>query len=203
MARRNEHLYSRFVVWAKIILPLLGLAILSSLFLFSKSREVGKVVRLFDGTLTDFASKEQITGPRFSGMTPSGAAIEISAKRANPRAGGAAFDAIGLNARIETPEGTNVTVKATSGSIDSLSRIARLAGGITLTTSGGYVANTRAMQFALDKVDIVSNGKITATGPLGKITAGRMHLWYDSTNPARGYVLVFNNRVKLVYNPEK
>jgi lipopolysaccharide export system protein LptC len=99
MVARSLSTHSRIVAWTKIVLPLAALAILSSLFLFSKTNDPGKGVRLFDGDLAEFASKERITGPRFAGMTPSGVAIQISAREASPRStGGPAFDAFDLNA---------------------------------------------------------------------------------------------------------
>ncbi len=205
MAARYENLYSRFVAWAKIILPLAGLAILSSLFLFSKTRDIGQGVRLINGTQAEFGSKEQITGPRVAGMTPSGAAIVLSAKEASPRANGA-FDATRLSAHIELPNGGTIQVHAKAGMVDSLRRIAVLSGGITLATSGGYTVKTRGMRFVLDKVDVQSDGKIIATGPLGTITAGNLHLTAepaDKGKKTKGYLLVFKQGVKLVYNPNK
>jgi len=206
MSRRNENIYSRFVAWAKIILPILGLAILSSLFLFSKSRTPGKGARLFDGSLAKFASKERITGPRFAGMTPSGVAIELSAKQASPRPGSSGFDATDLKAHMKTRAGQELDITANTGTIDSLARSSKLAGGVTLKTSFGYTALTRGLTFSLDSVNIQSDGKISAFGPLGKIEAGGLHLFLEQPKKGDvtgGYVLEFKNRVRLVYNPDK
>ncbi|NOX73495.1 MAG: hypothetical protein GXP03_07710 [Alphaproteobacteria bacterium] len=205
MTARNLTTHSRLVAWTKIILPLAALAILSSLFLFSKSNNPGKGVRLFDGDLAEFASKERITRPRFAGMTVGGVAIQISAKEASPRStGGPAFDATDLNANIEMPDGSFVDVEAVRGSIDSSNMMAELTGGITLETSGGYVAKTFGLEFSLDKLDIKSQGKITATGPIGTVSAGLMelHLAEPVTEgePA-SYDLVFKNGIKLIYTP--
>ncbi len=205
MSARNTNYHSRLVAWTKIILPLVALAILSSLFLFSKTNDPGKGVRLFDGDLTEFASKERITGPRFAGMTPAGVAIQISALEASPReTGGPAFDALELNAKIEMPDGQVVDVVAKRGSIDSLANTAQMTGGITLETSGGYVAKTFGLTFALDKLDIQSQGEITADGPLGSVRAGGMTLKTSTPqgpDELPGYDLVFKNGIKLIYKP--
>jgi len=206
MEYRRDNLHSRFVAWSKIILPLLALAILSSLFLFSKSHDPTKSARLFRGNLADFASKERITAPRFAGMTPGGAAIQLSAKEASPRkSGGASFDATELNAEIEMSNGAKIHVTAAAGLVDSVAMRADLTGGVTLKTSLGYTALTPGMTFSLDRVDITSLGAIKAFGPLGKIEAGLFHLSVDdkNNNGEKGYVLVFKNRVKLVYVPNK
>jgi lipopolysaccharide export system protein LptC len=205
MATRNLTTHSRLVAWTKIILPLAALSILSSLFLFSKSNDPGKGVRLFDGDLAEFASKERITSPRFAGMTASGVAIQISANEASPRStGGPAFDATDLKANIEMPDGSFVNVVAARGSIDSLNMMSELTGGITLETSDGYVAKTFGLEFALGKLDIKSQGEITATGPIGTVSAGQMELRLSAPvtkDMPASYDLVFKNGIKLIYTP--
>jgi hypothetical protein len=106
MARRPADLYSRIMAWMKIILPMGGLAILSSLFLFSKSHQPGEVIPGFEGGFSEIAGKERLSGPKFAGMTDSGIAIQLSAAQASPRiAGGAIFDATDLSAEVETRNG--------------------------------------------------------------------------------------------------
>jgi len=193
-------------MWSKIILPLLALAILSSLFLFSKSYDPGDGIRLLQRNLAEFALKERITSPEFAGMTPDGVAIQISAKEASPRiTGGPAFDATDLTARIEMPDGAIIDVIASIGSIDSLAKTAELSGGINLKSSLGMTAQTEGLFFKLDKLDIQSQGEVTAQGALGTIHAGELHLTLEEPeNPEDepGYVLSFKNGVKLVYTPE-
>ncbi|MBZ0130342.1 MAG: hypothetical protein K8F59_14645 [Rhodobacteraceae bacterium] len=205
MTPRRENLYSRFVAAAKIALPLMALAILSSLFLFSKSRDPAAGVQLLDSDLMDYAQKERITAPRFAGLTPSGVAIQIAAREASPRpTGGPSFDAFDLLARVEAPDGGVINVTAATGSIDSLAMMSELSGGIVLDTSYGFVAETHGMTFALDRLDIRSQGRITARGPLGQLEAGEMHVYLRDTgddDTTAGYVLDFKRGVKLVYKP--
>lgn len=205
MAPRRDNLYSRFVAAAKIALPLMALAILSSLFLFSKSKDLTGGVRLQGNELMEFARKERITAPRFAGLTPSGVAIQLAAREASPRAsGGPAFDANDLTARVEAPDGGVINVTAATGSIDSLAAMAELSGGIVLDTSYGFVAETFGLTFALDRLDIRSQGQITGRGPLGLLTAGEMHVYLRESgddDATAGYVLDFKSGVKLVYNP--
>ncbi|MEJ6714421.1 MAG: hypothetical protein QNL16_10775 [Rhodobacterales bacterium] len=206
MATQFSNVYSRFIGWAKIILPLMGLAILSSLFLFSKSYVPQAGAELFDGNIEDFASTERITGPRFAGMSASGVAIQLSAAEAHPRADSAgAFDATVLVADVEFPNGEKLNIIAEYGYIDSGTMSAALAGGIELKTSNGYTAKTAGMTFALDRLDIRSIGSITSSGPLGEISAGEMVLALEKSETGdvtQGYVLMFKNGVKLVYSPK-
>ncbi|MCA8869688.1 MAG: hypothetical protein KDA67_13620 [Rhodobacteraceae bacterium] len=201
----GDHFRSRIIAFSKIVLPLASLAILSSLFLLSRSNDVANGIRALDGDLAEIARKERITAPRFAGLTPSGVAIQVAAAEASPRrTGGPAFDADDLTAHIETPDGATIDIEALKGSIDSLAMAARLTGGVILSTSYGYVAQTFGFDFALDRLDIQSQGEITATGPLGEIRAGMLHLKLDEDADAEsppGYLLVFKDGVKLLYQP--
>ena len=205
MPLASEKTYSRFVVLAKITLPLVALATLSSLFLFSKTNDSSSIIRLSDADLAEFASAEHITKPRFAGMTPDGVAIQLSAKEASPRANDStAFDASQLKALVELPDGETVNVVAARGSVVSVKRLAVLTDDINLKTSYGYTATTHGLEFSLDKVDIRSQGAISAFGPLGKITAGSFFLGLDETDTTSkqpGIVLVFKTDVRLLYIP--
>jgi len=201
----SDNRYSRFIVWAKIILPLIGLAILSSLFLFSQSKKPGSVPGLSIDETKTFADKEHITGPRFAGMTPSGIAIQLSASEASPRPGETgAFDASDLKANIAFPDGKQLNITAKTGRVNANDQMAELVGGILLQTSTGYVAKTAGIRIALDRLDVRSLGPITASGSFGNISAGQMVLTMQPSEvkgASPGYVLVFNNHVKLLYQP--
>ncbi len=205
MTGAGNNLYSRFVAWTKIILPLAALAILSSLFLFSRSFDPSKGAQLFNGNLAEFARKQRITAPRFAGMTSDGVAIRISAREASPRdSGSSVVDATDLRANINLPNGDTVDVIAASGAVEPLENRALLTGGITLSTSFGITAKTRGLIFALDRLDIRSQGRIEAMTPRSDITAGQFELRLDDrqkTGKPRGYVLVFKDGVRMVYRP--
>ncbi len=205
MRRRNINAHSRFVAWAKIILPLIGLTILSGLFLFSDTGSPGLPLGISKAELKDFASKQRITNPRFAGMTPSGIAIQLSAAEASPdNRDGTAYTANDIHAKIETADGSTVSISALRGTVNSISRIAQLTDEISLTTSDGYVAKTFGLSFSLDQLDIKSQGEITAKGPLGLIKAGGLHIMSETSDKAGdsgGYVLLFTDGVKLIYTP--
>jgi len=203
MAIRGSSLYSRFVVWAKIILPLTGLAILSSLFLFSGSNTRLNPQAVFDSDSENFTDRERISEPRFAGMTDGGVAIRLSAKEASPRQNDSGtFDASNLSGLVEFPDGRQIEVQATAGTVSSAQGFAALSGAIKLDTTDGFVAKTESMRFSLDRLDIECESQISATSPLGEITAGSMRLSSESIDSAgneKGYLLVFKDRVKLVY----
>lgn len=202
MAPFAEAARSRLTAWARIVLPLLALVILSSLFLFARAPDPMKGVAAFDGDLAAFAERERITAPRFAGMTPGGTAILLSAREAGPRPGGGpVFDAFEIEARIDLPDGNSIDVIAGRGTIDALAQEAELAEEVTLTTSRGFEARTAGLGFALDRLDIRSRGEISGSGLLGALRAGNMRLSEETPEGPPGYLLVFKDGVKLVYRP--
>ncbi|MFQ5439185.1 MAG: hypothetical protein ACE5DK_10210 [Paracoccaceae bacterium] len=205
MAGYGINAYSRFVAWTKIILPLMALAILSSLFLFSKSRNVADGISLLGSDYTDYTQKERVTGARFAGMTSKGIAIVLSADEASPRGSdGVFFDANIMRARVELKDGIKISIDAAHGEMNSVEKMATLDGGITLRTTDGYVARTSGLRFALSVLDIQSLGPVVADGPLGHVEAGYVAITTPENppNPDKpGYVIVFKDGVKLVYTP--
>jgi lipopolysaccharide export system protein LptC len=72
--------------------------------------------------------------------------------------------------------------------------------GVKINTSSGYEMVTTGLDAALDRTRMISEGAVTATGPMGRIDAGQMEM-RQSDAGIGDYVLIFNQGVKLVYNP--
>lgn len=200
---RVDNRYSRFVAWVKIILPLVALALLSSLVLFSRSIDPEGAIPFAEVDVRELAREQGISAPTYTGVTSDGAAIVLSAGSARPDlddpARGTASD---LSARIDTPDGERIDVTAESGTIDTRSGVAELSGNVRVKTSSGYSLRTDAMRTALDKTDILSRGPVDGDGPPGRLEAGRMHIFEDESRPG-AYVLVFQDGVKLIYQPQE
>jgi lipopolysaccharide export system protein LptC len=54
----------------------------------------------------------------------------------------------------------------------------------------------------LDATSLDATGPVDATAPMGQITADAMQLRSDPAAPGN-YLLVFNGRVRLVYEPQE
>lgn len=198
--------YSLFVSFAKVILPLGALAILSSLFLFSNIIDPTIGAKLIEGRLQEFIKKERITRPHFEGMTVDGIAIQLSAESASPRVGGGIFDAEKIDAQVELEDGTLVAFQATRGLLNALNHQADLTDGILLTSSDGNHAKTHGLSFATNRFEVHSQGSVTADIPLGKIYAGEFDMRQEPSEDPEvksGYVLNFKKGVKLIYDPTK
>lgn len=192
--------YSRVVAWLKILLPLSALALLSTLFLFSRSIDPEQSIPFADVDVKQLAREPRITAPEFAGMTADGAAITISASTAKTDPSNLENATIDrLFAEFQTPDGAEVTAQANQGAIED-ARIARLEGDVHIQTSSGYRISTDELLSDLDKTLISSGGPVTATGPLGEIQAGKMIV--NIQNQTGTSMLVFKNGIKVLYDPK-
>jgi lipopolysaccharide export system protein LptC len=190
--------YSRMVAWMKILLPLLALAILSTLFLVSRTIDPTQSIPYADVDVEGLARDQRIGAPAYSGMTEDGAAIRIAAERARPEDGGKRMIAIAPSARIDLPGGRSITIAAAAGSIDQTSGIAALEGHAVIASSDGYRVETDSLTARLDRTGMDSGGPVTGTAPFGDLTAGKLVLVQSADG---GYVLRFEGGVKLIYRP--
>jgi len=195
--------YSRFVAWVKIILPLGALALMSSLVLFSRSINPDGAAPYAEVDVHELARDQAVSAPTYSGVTSDGAAIVLSAATARPDlTDPGKGDATDIAVTIDTPDGERAHVSANSAHIDSRAGVARLNGDVQIETSSGYRLATDELTTALDRTDVATKGPVAGSGPLGTINAGKMHLSADENRDGI-YVLVFQDGVKLVYQPHK
>lgn len=196
MARLDRH--SRLVAWLKIVLPLIALAILSTLFLLSRRIDPQDAIPFAEVDVQDRAREPRLTAPAYSGTTRDGAALTVTAAEARPDAGGGA-SAQRLVARLVAPGGQVTEVTADRADLSEGAGDLVLTGAVTVTTSTGYRIATPRVTAALDRTLVTGDGPVTATGPLGELTAGGLRL--TAEGPDASHVLVFNAGVKLIYRP--
>ena len=82
MAASNA--YSRFVAWVKVILPLLALALLSTLFLFSRTPAPNRAIPFANVDVEELAREQSLGRPRFAGTLSDGREVIFTADRATP-----------------------------------------------------------------------------------------------------------------------
>ncbi|MDH5797918.1 MAG: LPS export ABC transporter periplasmic protein LptC, partial [Paracoccaceae bacterium] len=109
-----------------------------------------------------------------------------------------------LLAEMQTKTGLGVQILSKAGMINAQEKVAALTDGVRLATTTGYLIKTESVTARLDTTNIVTSGGVSATGPLGSITAGDMEFRMKSAeNGTDSFQLVFKNGVKLVYLPPK
>ncbi|WP_434289692.1 LPS export ABC transporter periplasmic protein LptC [Celeribacter sp. SCSIO 80788] len=197
---RFDNSYSKFVAFAKVALPLASLALLATLFLFARGKEIGMSIPYADVDLETLAREQRIEGPSFATVTRDGAQLEISADVVRPDL--STPDVINstiVRGALRMPDNGSVTLKADDGVIDGPAQIAELSGHVEIETSTGYTITSERIATLLDVSKIESPGSVEATGPAGDLTAGSMEISQDPETDA--YLLVFKNGVKLIYQP--
>lgn len=200
MANRfaRDNLHSRVVMILKITLPLVALAILSSLFLFSAPIDPEDAIPYADVEIADRLAQPRMTGAGFSTVTSDGATLTLSAEAAVPKAGGATVT--GLSGLLQSPDGASTQITAAKAELDRAEGQLQLTEGVTLQTSQGYDIRTDAVNVATDRTAMESPGPVQATAPMGELTAGRVQMTIAADG--KTYLLVFNKGVRLLYQPK-
>lgn len=192
--------HTRVVVWLKVALPLLALAVLATLFLLSDQIDPEAALPYAEVDVVDRAREPRMTAPSYAGTTSDGASLTLMADEARPAASDAPANAQGLTLELKTPDGSRTALHAQAVEIDQSGRQMILSGGVTISTDTGYRMETPELLAQMDRSGLESRGGVTANGPVGAIQAGGMVLSQDNRTPG-AYVLVFNKGVRLVYRP--
>jgi lipopolysaccharide export system protein LptC len=190
--------HTQIVTMLKLFLPLVALAILSSLFIFSRVIDPEAAIPYATVDVADRLREPKVTEAQYAGMTDDGSAIAITVAVAVPNGttGGSAKQ---VTARITSKQGDLTEVLAAALAYGG--NTAALTGGVDVRNSG-FELKTEAMDLVMDEISLTSRGTVTGTGPLGSLTAGKMRL--SASKAAAGdYLLVFNSGVHLIYQPLK
>lgn len=201
MAADNR--YSLLVAWLKIVLPLIALALLSSMFLISQRIDPAAVLPASDPDLADRLREPRITDPVFTGVAQDGAAVTVTADDMRPLPGSLTEGtARMLTARMERPGGGLVTLAAPLGQMDSRAQTLTLSGGATIVTDSGYRLAAPEMTGSLPLSELTATGGVAGESPFGPIWSDSMQI---RRNPARPdtYIVDFIGAVRLLYrSPE-
>ena len=189
------------VAWLKVLLPLAALGILSTLFLVSRTINPDDAIAFAEVDVADRIREPRVTAPTWAGMTEDGSALTVTAAEARPAdAAGSDANASALRAVLDMPGGGRADLQAATGRLDLAANRLVVEGGVVITTSTGYTLRTAALEAALDRTGLIAPGAVEGDGPGGHLTAGSMELTATGDSPKR-YVMVFKNRVRLLYQP--
>lgn len=187
---------SRAVAWAKVLLPLAALALLSTLFLLA--RAPGGPAEIPFARIEEIAREPRMDKPQLAGVAEDGTTVALTANRITPVAGRA--DLYALTApRLQTrsPDGGTTRLSAGSGEVDGPSRSLQLSGGVRVEAERGIVVETPELTADLDTGTLAAEA-VTAETPWGSIEAGALAL---AQGEGKGARLVFNQGVRLLYLP--
>lgn len=193
----------------KLVLPLAGLGLLSSMFLLSEQVDPERALPFARVDVEALAIQPRIEAARFAAMTADGAAISfIAGSVRSDTGGGRLFTADDVVATVETPDGNENRLAARSGVIDRDRETLELSGDVQIMIAAGYAIESDRLTGRLDRTWLASPGPVIARAPGTVITADRMEIRRlepdsatatDPISPAYG--VVFSGRVHLLYDP--
>jgi lipopolysaccharide export system protein LptC len=192
--------YSRMIALLKVLLPLMALALLSTLFLLSRNIDPMASIPFAEAEVKERIRDQQITGPFFSSSTEQGDQISFSAGKVSVADGNGLVTADDISAQVDLSSGARLVFFADLGEIDIANNTSELSGKVLITTSNGYKIKSDQLVSTMTSLSVDSPNKIIAEGPLGTFTAGSMRLTtHEKTKSAQ---MVFTNTIKLLYDPK-
>lgn len=198
---RQDNFHSRLVAWMKIILPIAALGLLSTLFLISKGFDPSKTIPLAEIDLEQRAQDQGATNATFAGMTSGGDEVMITAEAARPsRDDPRLIRADTVAARVRLLSGTVIDITSRQADLHQSRYTVTLFGDVVMRMSTGYVVRTDRLIARIDDLHAESPGRVSAEGPRGTLTAGRMVL--TGNNDINQVHLLFTGGVKLLYQPK-
>ncbi len=202
MIRRGDNFHTRLVNWAKIILPLVALGLLSTLFLLSRKVDLNDKISIIDVDLVQRAHDQGVTNPSFAGVTLGGEEVSFSAQSVRPDPSDRdILLAERAQAKLRLNGGGVVDISSQRGTANQTEMTALLEGDVRFETTTGYVIRTDSINTRFSTLYAETPGAITGTGPPGDLSAGRMLLTSDPKTGAAH--LRFTDGVKLIYMPTK
>ena len=190
---------TRLIAWAKVLLPLAALALMSTLFLMA--RGPGAPAALPFARLSEIAAQPRLDAPRLAGVTADGTRVVLSADRLSPVAGRPdALVAERPRLEADAPDGRRATLAAPRGEVDGRARTLRLTGGVDLRASGGIEARAATALADLDTGLLTAAGGVEARAPFGSIASEGLTALAPAEGKTGGRV-VFNGGVRLLYVP--
>jgi lipopolysaccharide export system protein LptC len=197
MAADNR--YTLLVTWLKIVLPLIALALLSSIFLISKRIDPGTTLPDAGSDLAERLREPRLTDPVFTGVAPDGAAVTVTADDMRPLPGSLTEGtARTLTVKVETTGGAILTLTAPHGKMDSEAQTLALSGGATVSTDDGYSLAAPEMTGSLPLSELTASGGVTGESPFGTIRSDRMLATRNPASPET-HIVDFIGGVRLIY----
>lgn len=193
-------MYSRLIAWLKILLPLGALALLSTIFLYSRGTDPIATIPMLTGG-ADPTQTEQVGSPFYAGTTENGQGLTLAARQArfsdSENSGMIADD---LRAVIDVSDGSRIVIDATFGQIEDGDRLL-LRDGVTLESTSGYTIRTQGLDAEIERIAIESTSEVEADGPGLTLSAGKLRV--EEVESTQDIQFLFTDGVKLIYIPQQ
>lgn len=194
-----DNRYSLFIGWAKIILPLAALALLSTIFLFAGRSDDADHIPLSD--IAAIAREPRMTNPTFAGVADDGSVVSLRATEIRPFPDRPdSFGVTGVQLTVIAIDGSEIEVSAGAGEIDGAGRTAVFSDLVRITSSAGFAMETTGLHADLRAGSVTTDGALAAIAPFGRIDAGKLVIAADPGGA--GTQLLFQDGVRLLYEPQ-
>lgn len=194
-----DRYHTRLVRGARVVLPVAAIALLSMLFLLARSVNPDDAIPFAEVDVSVRARDQQLTMPRFAGVSRDGTHFALTADLARPDADDPrrmTAEVVMLTLRDQAEATAEMTAR--TAEIDTATRHLTLDGDVQIETSSGYSLTTSRLEGTLGSLDIRATDGVTGDGPLGTLRAGAMYLNEDEDGAQR---LLFTGGVDLLYVP--
>ncbi|RKT32234.1 lipopolysaccharide export system protein LptC [Roseovarius halotolerans] len=185
----------------KVILPLAALALLSMLFLLSRSIGPTKTIPVAEVGLEQRAQEQGASNATFTGMTDEGDLITLSAQAARPYADDPSrILADVVESRLTLTSGSLIDILSDEADVNQDDSTIKMTGDVRINTSTGFHMTTDVLNTRFDSLYAQTPGPVTGNGPPGDLDAGRMVIApNDETGDTH---LFFTDGVKVIYQPK-
>ena len=191
--------YSTIVAWLKVALPLAALALLSTLFLLSRTPDPDAALPYTDLDVEQLLREQRLSRPRFAGTLDDGREVTLvgdTAASAVDDPNTIAMTAV--ESRVILSEESELLLTADQGDFFMGQQLIVLEGSVHALTTQGYQMDTGQATFAMDTLHLVAPGAVVLTAPGLLIEAGAMEM----IGPEGAVLLSFTGGVRLLYEPE-
>jgi lipopolysaccharide export system protein LptC len=195
MAATNR--YSTLVTWVKVALPLIALALLSTLFLFSRTPDPEAALPFAEVDIEELVREQRLSQPRFAGTMEDGREVTLVAATAAPApANPNLIQLTEVETRITLSAADRLLLTAREGEIDLAAQHVALQHGVSADTTSGLSLASDRVTVAMDSLRLASPGPIELRGDGVTLTAGAMEM----TGPEGEAFLSFTGGVRLLYD---
>ena len=146
-----DNAYSRLVASLKVVLPLVALALLSTLFLLSKTVDTTGDLPIAEVDLEQRAQDQGATNPSFAGVAPDGEQVNFKARTVRPdptRPDYVLADTVVADVILNGGGVINITGDRGEANQDLM--VAQIEGNVRVVTSTGYDLRTEQLNGAFE-----------------------------------------------------
>ncbi|MGB3553036.1 MAG: hypothetical protein WBA25_00170 [Jannaschia sp.] len=191
--------HTRLVRGARVTLPVVALVLLSMLFLLARTVNPDDAIPFSDVDVSERAREQQLTAPRFAGLSEDGTAFALAAATARPDPTDPRhMTAKVVNLVLTDPAGATAVIDSLTGEVDTAERDLVLEGDVHIVTSTGYDLRAPRLEGSLGRLNVRAIGGVTGFGPVGRLRADAVHFNEDANGTRR---MLFTGGVELVYIP--